>query len=76
MGLKYLCFTQDHNLKSALLTFRDRYHLEPKEHKLEHGILRIGPIPGQDARLFEIIEIPGIGHNPGLEEQPLQLVMF
>ena len=52
MGLKYLCFTQDHNLESALLTFRVIYHVEPKEHKIEFNLLWLGPIPGSDVPMY------------------------
>ena len=45
---KYLCFTRDHNLEAALQTFRDRYHLEPKTHQYQYGILMVGPVPGSD----------------------------
>jgi len=71
MRLKYQCFTKDHNLEAARLAFENRYHVAPFEHKIENGILWVGPIPGQDdAPMFAVIEIPD------LEEQPLQLVMF
>ena len=66
----YLCFTKDHNPESARLVFENRYHVSPLEIKLEGGLLWVGPIPGQDSRLFEIIEIPD--HD----DKPLQLVMF
>jgi hypothetical protein len=72
----YLCFTKDHNPESARLVFENRYHVSPLEIKLEGGLLWVGPIPGQDSRLFEIIELPGIGHNPDPNDKPLQLVML
>jgi hypothetical protein len=50
----YLCFTQDHNLEAAIQSFRDRYHMEPKGHKYEYGILWVGPIPGSEEHLFNV----------------------
>jgi len=70
MRPKYLCFSKDHDPDNARLTFENRYHVAPQEHKLEHGILWVGPIPGQEARLFEIIEIPD------QNEAPMQLLML
>jgi hypothetical protein len=42
---KTLCFTKDYELEKAIQAFRDRYHLEPRADKLEHGILWVEPIP-------------------------------
>lgn len=70
MRLKYLCFTKDHNLESALQTYRDLYHIEPKEHKYEFELLWIGPIPGQDAPMFAVVEIPDLSNDD------MQLVML
>lgn len=74
---KYLCFTKDANLEIALQTFRDRYHMEPKEHKFEHGILWIGPVPGSDDQDFRVILEEGLSTT--LLDQhdiPMQLIMF
>jgi hypothetical protein len=78
MRPKYLCFTKDHDLEKAMQAFRDRYHLEPKEHKIDHGILWVGPIPGQDAFHFDpegprqtvVVDLPDQNGDQ------MQLIMF
>jgi hypothetical protein len=53
---KYLCFTRDHNLESALQTFQDRYHVNPKGYEYKYGILMVGPIPGSDLTVFDLTD--------------------
>jgi hypothetical protein len=69
----YLCFTANHVLESALQTFRDRYHCEPQEHKLEHGILFVGPIPGSEQPYY--LETPHVDIFDQ-DGNDMQLVMF
>lgn len=70
---KYLCFTRDHNLEQAKQAFFDRYHVTPNKTFLEHGLLRVGPVPGSDYPELDLAPPITILDQYG---EPIQLVMF
>ncbi len=71
MNKLYLCFTRDHDQDAARRAFFEKYHCQPAELKIAHGILWVGPIPGSDQPAIGILFDAKDQHD-----EPMQLLML